>query len=95
MFKSSYKPVEGKDQNGFIRIRFIVNCKGEAGRFRIIQSNLNFQNTEFDTKITTQLLDITRGINQWEILKRNGTPIDYYMYLILKIDNGEISEILP
>jgi hypothetical protein len=42
-FKSKYQPITDKNQNGLIRIRFIVNCEGKAGRFRVLQSDYNYQ----------------------------------------------------
>jgi len=82
-------------QNGLIRIRFIVNCKGQAGRFRVLQSDLNFKETEFDKKVVSQLSEITEGIERWVILQRDSQPVDYYYYLVFKIIDGRITEILP
>ena len=94
-FKSNYKPITDKDQNGLIRIRFVVNCEGNADRFRILQSDYNYREIQFDKKIVTQLTNIAIGIENWQILYRDEVPVDYYMYLIFKITNGEITEILP
>jgi hypothetical protein len=94
-FNSKFRPLTNKEQNGLIRIRFIVNCEGKTGRFRVLQSNYNYQKFEFDKRIVTQLVDITKGIKNWEIQYRNELPIDYYMYLIFKITNGQLTEILP
>jgi hypothetical protein len=95
VFKTKYQPITGNNQNGLIRIRFIVNCEGKAGRFRVLQSDYNYQETKFDKKIVSQLVNITRGIENWEVLYREVVPADYYMYLIFKITNGQITEILP
>lgn len=94
-FKSKYKPITGKNENGLIRIRFIVNCEGKAGRFRVLQSDYDYQETEFDEEIVSQLLNLTKGIDKWEVLHRNEVPVDYYMYLIFKITDGQLVEILP
>jgi len=94
-YKSQYSPVKGHEQNGFIRIRFIVNCEGKAGRFRMIQSDRDYQEMSFDDKITTQLMDITKKIEEWLVMYRKDDSVDYYMYLIFKIKDGEILEILP
>lgn len=94
-FKSRYKPLIDKDQNGLIRIRFVVNCEGKSGRFRVLQSDYNYQEIQFDERIVTQLADITKGIEKWEVLYRSEVPVDYYMYLIFKITNGQLTEILP
>ena len=94
-FRSNYKPLPEKDQNGFIRIRFVVNCEGKTGRFRTLQSDDNFQETEFNKKIVSQLVDITKEIEDWKVLYRGDIPVDYYMYLIFKISEGQLTEILP
>lgn len=94
-FKNAFKPVVGKNQNGMIRIRFVVNCEGHAGRFRLLQSDFNYQETIFDKAITMQLLEITKSIRDWQVFYKNEKPIDYYQYLIFKIEDGQIKEILP
>lgn len=95
VFTQKYRPLKRKNQSGWIRIRFIVNCKGEAGRFRLIQSNENYEEFEFDAKIVNQLLQITKSLDGWEILEHKEQAIDYYLYLVFKMKDGEIKEILP
>lgn len=95
-FKTTYKPLNDKTQNGFIRIRFIINCEGKAGRFRVLESDYNYQKFTFNKKITNQLLTLTKKIENWEIhYSKNEIALDYYMYLIFKITNGKLTEILP
>jgi hypothetical protein len=58
----------------------------------------NFQAINFSTEITDQLLDLTQKMNGWlpiEMEEMNNTTWDYYQYLIFKIHNGEIIEIMP
>lgn len=94
-FNSKYSQKYDISQNGLIRIRFIVNCEGKADRFRLIQSNFDYQDFEFNTKITLQLLDITSSIEKWEVLYQDNIAVDYYKYLIFKIKNGQIVDVLP
>lgn len=94
-FKEQYKTLPNNKENGLIRIRFIVNCKGKAGRFRVLQSDYQYQQIEFDSEIVSQLLNTTQAIEQWKILYRNDIPVDYYMYLIFKISDGQLTEMLP
>jgi hypothetical protein len=94
-FKSKFESISGEDQSGLIRIRFVVNCEGKAGRFRVLQSDYEYQEKDFNEKIVSQLLNITKQINNWEILYKAGKPVDYYMYLIFKITDGQLTEILP
>ena len=94
-FQANYKVVSDTSQNGLIRIRFVVNCQGKAGRFRVIQSDYNYQKKEFPQEIIDQLLNITKGIEDWAILYKEEQAVDYYMYLVFKIEAGQIIEILP
>lgn len=93
-FRSNYEAVE-VPQSGWIRIRFIVNCKGESGRFRITTSNTVYQAQTFEPKITEQLLSITQSLKGWKPLPDPDDPRDYYQYLTFKIENGVLKEILP
>jgi len=93
-FRSTYKAVDVM-QSGWIRIRFIVNCKGQSGRFRLTASNAQYEEQTFDVRITEQLLSITRSLNGWKPLPDKDDPRDYYQYLTFKIENGVLKEILP
>ena len=95
IFETHYEPVKGTGQSGLIRIRFVVNCEGKAGRFRIIQADNDYNEIEFDKRITSQLLEITKGIEAWKVMYWRENPADYYFYLIFKINDGQITEILP
>ncbi len=94
LFLSGYQPVDSRE-SGLVRIRFIVNCKGETGRFRLLSSDLNYQPFQFSPTITTQLLNIAKAMNDWEPKIWKETKVDYYQYLILKIENGKLTHILP
>ncbi|WP_340153716.1 hypothetical protein [uncultured Marivirga sp.] len=96
-FLENYKPTESK-QIGFLRIRFIVNCKGETGRFRLKGMGQDYQPMAFDKSITDQILSLSKKMDGWlpiEMEEMNNTPWDYYQYLIFKIDGGNIIEIMP
>jgi hypothetical protein len=94
-FKEKYKPQNSKKESGLIRIRFIVNCKGETDRFRIIGMDENYQEKSFDESITEQILQISKSLKGWQIKKSHNYDVDYYQYLIFKIKDGQITEILP
>lgn len=94
-FFVNYKNIPLKKESGLIRIRFIVNCKGEAGRFRMLQADTMFKEKKFDTRITKQLMQLIKKIDFWEISKAGKSRFDYYYYLIFKIENGSLKEILP
>jgi hypothetical protein len=95
LFTTQYKPSEEAKDSGLIRIRFIVNCNGQTGRFRMICSGYDYKEKRFNKTITDQLMTITKSLAGWKILSEKNVPKDYYQYLIFKITDGQIIEILP
>ena len=90
-----YNSENVKKENAWVRIRFIVNCFGKSDRFRILTANYDYEPIEIDKNITSQLLEITKNLNGWIPKQERGGKIDYYQYLIFKIKDGKIDEILP
>ncbi|MFD2036593.1 hypothetical protein ACFSKL_17445 [Belliella marina] len=93
-FKENYKPVD-INESGWIRIRFIVNCNGETGRFRMIESDEDYKERPFNTKISSQLMALTKSLEGWQGFENEEHSLDYYQYLVFKINNGAIEQILP
>jgi hypothetical protein len=95
-FHQAYRSTKAKKESGTLRLRFIVNCKGQCDRFRFQGMDENYQPKTFDRSISDQLLTIAKGLRGWKkkYTERN-EAIDYYQYLIFKIEKGEIKEILP
>ena len=74
-------------QSGLLRIRFVVNCKGETDRFRLMGMDENFQPMDFETEISHQILDLTKKMEGWlpiEMEEMDNMTLDYYQYLIFK-----------
>jgi hypothetical protein len=94
-FTNLYNAKIVRKESGLVRIRFVVNCKGKTDRFRIIAMNENYAPHTFDSRLTQQLLAITKQLKGWKPKIYDGTRVDYYQYLIFKIKDGEIAEILP
>lgn len=94
-FAKDYDATKAKKESGLIRIRFLVNCQGQAGRFRLIGMDEQYQEKSFDASITDQLLAITKNLDGWEAMENRNGPTDYYLYLIFKIKDGAIAEIIP
>ncbi len=95
LFKSKYNSAVVKKETGLVRIRFIVNCKGEADRFRLLGSSLDYKAKTFDKSITDQLLSITKSVDRWKKDTDKDDDKDYYLYILFKIIDGKIVKILP
>ncbi|VXC31752.1 MULTISPECIES: hypothetical protein [Chryseobacterium] len=84
-----------KDINGYITVRFVVNCEGKAGIFRMQQMDEEYRKKELDKKLSEQILSFTKKLNGWIPKEIEGRKVDYYQYLTYKIKHGKVSEILP
>ncbi|MEM6379332.1 MAG: hypothetical protein AAF705_14075, partial [Bacteroidota bacterium] len=84
-FYDQYQSDRATKESGLIRIRFLVNCEGKAGRFRLIGMDQDYQEKSFDPSITNQLLQLTQSIPKWNSFSNAKRGIDYYNYLIFKI----------
>ena len=55
----------------------------------------DYNEKTFLMSITDQLMEITKGLRGWKKKTYKGEAIDYYQYLIFKMEDGQIKEILP
>ena len=53
------------NQSGYITLRFVINCKGEAGYFEIEELGLDYKKKKFNPELTNHLLELTKSIAKW------------------------------
>ncbi|MBK9565461.1 MAG: hypothetical protein IPO37_09855 [Saprospiraceae bacterium] len=95
IFKNKYKiPVEVKE-SGMIRIRFIVNCQGKAGRFEMLEIDNNYCVKSFNPAISNQILNICMDLKEWIPGTKDKQNVDSYIFLTFRIKDSEIIEIYP
>ncbi|MEQ9164885.1 MAG: hypothetical protein RLO12_01400 [Fulvivirga sp.] len=82
-------------ENGYVTIRFIVNCDGKTGWYRIVTMDLDYNEKNLSKELTNQLLEITKSLDGWKPGDFDGKNYDYYQYLTFKITNGDIERIMP
>jgi hypothetical protein len=83
------------EDTGIITIRFIVNCEGNTGRFRVQGMDNNFKEKKFSSELTNHILTLTKKMNGWIIGTDRGQVFNYYQYLSFKIEAGTLIEIMP
>ncbi len=88
----TYQP---KQMNGFITIRFVVNCKGQTGNFEVYQTGDNYQIVKFEDKYIEQLLGFVKSLDGWKKAIYKDKNYDYYTYFAFKIEYGKVTEIVP
>jgi len=82
------------NSTGYITIRFIINCKGEAGRYEIKQVGPDFKETKFNTYLTDHLLNLVKNLDTWTAVEFQGYNYDSFYHITFKLENGELVEIL-
>ena len=82
-------------ENGYITVRFVVNCNGQTGRFRVLEMSPEYQSKKFPPALSDQLLQLTKQMIGWLPGKSENIPYDYYQYLSFTITKGEITQITP
>lgn len=89
-------PEKLKGQKGMLTFRFVINCKGEAGRFVTNGVDFDFQKKEFSEETIEHLLSILEELKTWRNLEtKDGEARDAYAYITFKIEDEEIIDILP
>lgn len=79
--------------SGLITFRFIVNCKGEIGRFRVKATNLDLQKREVGTENIDEIEKALAGLKNWNPAKNNHGSYDSYYLLNFKIKDRKIADI--
>ncbi len=91
---SKYENTKYTD-SGYLNFRFIVNCEGKAGRFEINELNLDLVKTDLNDMMVNDLLTLTANEKNWNVFYLKDIPRNYYMYILYRIENGKVTEILP
>jgi hypothetical protein len=83
------------NQTGYLTIRFIINCAGETGRFRLYQLDSAYQTFRFNGAVPDQLLKLTRQWKGWQPAKYKNKVYDSYQYITFTLKRGRIVCITP
>lgn len=87
--------ISDQKDSGYITIRFVVNCKGETGWFRVQQMDFDYTERSFSAETVKQLLEITKRLDGWGVGSFRDVAYDYYQYLTFKFQNGKLVGIMP
>lgn len=87
IYKDEYKTF-----NGYIVIRFAVNCYDKAGRFRTEVLDTDFNKTACPGDLNQQVVSIFKNLKHWNHAVYEGKDYDGYRFNIIKIVNGKIQK---
>lgn len=81
-------------ESGLLTYRFVVNCKGEIGRFRLKATNEDLQKIEVNSKNIQEIEKELRDLKNWNPARnKSGYTYDSYYILNFKIENDKIVDI--
>lgn len=81
-------------QQGFIGVRFMVNCKAEVGNLEMEVMDTLLQSTEMEIKLLKGVDSICRNLSGWIVGKdTNDQHIDSYMKLLFQFQDGKLVDI--
>jgi len=84
-----------EDVSGYLTFRFVINCKGEAGRFTTEMASLDFKPADFPKNLVQNLFDFLKNRKEWATTDLNEKATDTYFYVTFKFNNGKLENILP
>lgn len=79
---------------GILNLRFIINCEGNIGDMEVNELNNEYVLSKLNSQMVEELIQLTVQKENWNNIGKANSN-DVYMYLIYKIKNGKITEILP
>ena len=82
-------------QSGYLTFRFVINCEGQAGYFVTEEAALDFKHKRFSDELIQHVFGILATYDSWRPTTIRGEQSDAYAYITLKIEDGELIEILP
>ncbi|MEM9991212.1 MAG: hypothetical protein AAF738_05570 [Bacteroidota bacterium] len=77
-------------ESGHITLRFLVNCKGQSGRFRVEQLGSDYKTKIFDGAIVDVLLQGVQQIENWELPPEQ----DGFAVITCKIKDGQLVDVI-
>ncbi|MBW1297420.1 hypothetical protein [Aquimarina litoralis] len=84
-----------KNESGYLTFRFVINCKGKAGKFITNEADFDYNEKQFDDETRTHLYEILSSVKQWKPCVMRNTARDSYFYVTFILKNGKIEDILP
>lgn len=83
------------EEDGYLTIRFVINCKGKTDRYRATFVNTEYSQSSKNKELKDFLVNKITKMNDWTPGKYEDKDFDSYYHINFKISNCKISEIYP
>jgi hypothetical protein len=83
------------EKDGYIIVRFIINCKGETDRYRTKFMNLNYEEeNQVNEKLKKEIKNLVSTMGKWTPGQYMGKKYDCYQHLKFLFRAGKLTDIL-
>jgi len=80
--------------NGFVVIRFLINCQGKSGRYRAQALSYDFAPKKVSANFLTSSIDLIKKLDSWSKSDRKEQTTEYLKFINLRFEDGEIQHVL-
>ena len=95
-FKTQYEYKKAyQNETGFLTLRFMVNCKGETGKYEVLGASSNLKEKNFSPGLVQEFVELTQQLTDWIPGESQGTKLDSFIYITFRLKEGKLLEISP
>ena len=82
-------------KDGYIIVRFVINCQGQTDRYRTKFMWLNYtEDNAVNTELQKKIIQLTRDMGNWNPGKYDGKTYDSYQHLKFLFKNSKLVDVL-
>lgn len=83
------------EKDGYVILRFVINCQGQTDRYRTKFMTLNYtdENT-VNAELQKKIIQLTRNMGNWNPGKYDGKTYDCYQHLKFLFKNSQLVDVL-
>lgn len=81
--------------DGYITIHFTVNCEGKVGRLGLEQMDPEYRSASFSPALVKHLISEVTALKDWPEIPPGSFYKDVHAFLMFKIRDGKITDLIP
>ena len=83
------------EKDGYVIVRFVINCQGQTDRYRTQFMSLNYKDENtVNTELQKKIIRLTRNMGNWTPGKYDGKTYDCYQHLKFLFKNSKLIDVL-
>lgn len=83
------------EKDGYVIIRFVINCQGQTDRYRTKFMTLNYTNeNSINAELQNKIIQVTRNMGNWNPGKYDGKTYDCYQHLKFLFKKSQLVDVL-